>query len=253
VLNRVRDRGAFGMLCAVMVNRTLLLVAGLVTTATMIAGCTSTTNGKGGAEVPTTAVSSTPDFPIAPATSEASAKTTTRAASTSATSTIHPAPPTPVRTVPVNSPDGATYVVKIWWDVHNRTCFDHAYGSIVTFLTTHPCGGLDRVLATTTVNGRPVGFAESQTGFPGTPHNLYGETGKFIQLEEADGTGSVSDLMREGYRLPSGPTSVPSGEAFNVLGQDQGATVWDVWYLDGSTPSDDPALVKMTQDLFLQF
>ena len=249
----MRDGSAFGMLCAVMVNRRMLVVAGLIAATSIVAGCTSTTSGNGGAEVPTTAVSSTPDFPIAPATSETSAKTTTPAASTSATSTIHPAPPTPVRTVPVNTAEGATYVVKIWWDVHNRTCFDHAYGSIVTFLTTHPCGGLERFLATTTVNGRPVGFAMSQTGFPGTSHDLYGETGKFIQLEEADGTGSLNDLMREGYRLPSGPTSVPPGEVFNVLGQDQGATVWDVWYLDGSTPSNDPALTKLTQDLFLRF
>ena len=46
---------------------------------------------------------------------------------------------------------------------------------------------------------------------------------------------------------------MPSGEAFNVVGQDQGVTVWDVWYLDGSTPTNDPALMKLTEDLFLQF
>jgi hypothetical protein len=240
------------MLCAVIVNRALRTAAGLVIAVAVFAGCTSTTKGRGTAEVPTTAISSTPDFPSAPALSE-SVETTTPAAGTSATPTIYPAPSTPVRTVTVNTDDGVGYVVKIWWDVHNRTCFDHAYGSIVTFLTTHPCDGLERILATTTVNGRPVAFAESLTGFAGTPNNLYGEAGRFIQLEEADGTGSLSDLLREGYRLPSGPTSVPAGEAFNVLGQDQGVTVWDVWYLDGATPTNDPALIKMTQDLFLRF
>jgi hypothetical protein len=249
----VRDRSAFGMLSAVIVHRMLLAGLSLAAAVAAVAACTSTTTGRGAAEVPTTAASSTPDFPIAPATSEPPSETTTRAADTSATSTIHPAPPTPVRTVTVNTAGGPTYLVKIWWDVHNRTCFDHAYGSIVTFLTTHPCGGLERFLATTTVGGRPVGIAMSSTGFPGTPRNLYGETGKFIQLEEADGTGSLNDLLREGYRLPEGPTSVPAGEAFNVLGQDQGVTVWDAWYLDGPTPTNDPALIKMTQDLFLRF
>jgi predicted small secreted protein len=241
------------MLCAVMIDRIRLAGAGLVAAAALLAGCTSTTSGHGAAEVPTTAASSTPDFPIAPATSEPPTETTTQAASTSATSTIHPAPPAPVRTVTVNTHEGTPYVVKIWWDVQDRTCFDHAYGSIVNFLTSHPCSGLERFLATTTVNGRPVGFAESETGFPGTSRNLYGEAGKFAELEQADGTGSLNDLLREGYRLPSGPTSVPAGEAFNVLGQDQGVTVWDAWYLDGPTPTNDQALIKMTQDLFLQF
>ena len=46
--------------------------------------------------------------------------------------------------------------------------------------------------------------------------------------------------------------SVPSSEAFNVLGQDNGVTVWDVWYLDAPTPPNTKPLIKMTQDLFLQ-
>ena len=64
--------------------------------------------------------------------------------------------------------------------------------------------------------------------------------------------GSLDDLLREGYRLPSGPSSVPSPDAFNVLGQDNGVTVWDVWYLDGPTPYNDRALIKASEDLFLQ-
>jgi hypothetical protein len=72
-------------------------------------------------------------------------------------------------------------------------------------------------------------------------------------LEEADGTGSINDLLREGYRLPSGPGAVPAAEAFNVLGQDNGVTVWDAWYLDGATRTNDSALVQMTKDIFLQF
>jgi hypothetical protein len=38
-----------------------------------------------------------------------------------------------------------------------------------------------------------------------------------------------------------------------VLGQDEGVTIWDVWYLDGPTPDNDKALIKMTEDLFLRF
>jgi hypothetical protein len=221
--------------------------------ATLLAACSSTTSGRGAAEVPTRGGSSTPDFPIAPATSEPSAEPTTPAVSTPATSTIHPAPPSPVRSVTVHT-ESTDYVVKIWWDVEDETCFDHAYGQpIVSFLIKHPCSGLHRYLATTTVNGRPVAFAMSATGFPGRPRDLYGEAGTFARLEQADNTGSLNDLLREGYRLPDGPTAIPPSEAFNVLGQDQGVTVWDAWYLDGTTPTNDPALIEMTQDLFLRF
>jgi hypothetical protein len=146
------------------------------------------------------------------------------------------------------------YVIKIWADVKNSTCFDHAYGRpVVTFLTEHPCSGLERLLVTTAVHGRSVGVAISETGIPGTGNDPYKYSGQFRTLLEEDGTGSIADLMREGYRLPTGPTSVPAHEAFNVLGQDNGIDIYDVWYLDGTTPDNDPALIKMTEDIFLQF
>lgn len=109
------------------------------------------------------------------------------------------------------------------------------------------------MLATTSVNGRPVGFNQSVTGFPGPPDDPYKHARQFIALELRDGTGSINDLLREGYRLPTGPDAVPSPDAFNALGQDSGATVWNAWYVDGPTPVNDPPLIKMTQDLFLQF
>jgi hypothetical protein len=229
-------------------------------TAALLAGCSSATGGSGSAEVPTGAGSSTtPDFPTAlttpppTLTSPASVPSDTVPSDTSGP-TIHPAPATPLRTATVHAPDGTTYVVKIWADVTDPTCFDHAYGGpIITFLTEHPCSGLERYLGTTTVNGRPVGFAESATGFPGTAKDPYYYATRFSQLEKADGTGSIDDLLRDGYRLPSGPTSVPSPDAFNVLGQDNGVTVWDVWYLDEPTPFNDKPLMKMTTDIFLQF
>lgn len=154
----------------------------------------------------------------------------------------------------MTSSDGRTYPVKIWAAVKDATCFDHAYGTaMITFLTQHPCAGLERVLGTTTVDGRGVGFAESSTAFPAPASDPYRYASRFENLERADGTGSINDLLREGYRLPSGPTAVPPSEAFNVLGQDDGVTVWDAWYLDGPTPDNDKDLIQMTKDLFLQF
>lgn len=242
------------MLSAVRPNRGARLVAGFIATSALVAGCSSTTTGAGQvASRPPGPASSKPDFPTAPPPPATTAAPRTSAAGTPVES-IHPAPAQPLRTVPVTAAEGRTYVIKIWADVKDRTCFDHAYGQpIISFLTRHPCTGLERYLATTTVNGRQVGFAESATGFPGTAADPYRWAARFATLEKQDGTGSLNDLLREGYRLPSGPTAIPSSEAFNVISQDQGVTVWDAWYLAGPTPNNDPALMRMTQDVFLQF
>lgn len=118
---------------------------------------------------------------------------------------------------------------------------------MIKFVTAHACRGMTRELATTTVDGRGVGMSIVTTSFPETPKHPYAVTASFRQLVNKDGTGSISDLLRKGYRLPSGPTKVPSPDAFNELGQDSGVSVYDVWYLHGPTPNNDKALVAMTQ------
>jgi hypothetical protein len=243
------------MLSAVTSKR-VAVITGLLGTAAILAACSSTTAGSGTGGSPSTSASTTPDFPTDIPTTpvETTSVPVTSGPSETVGPTIHPAPAVPLKTTTVNAADGTTYVVKIWADVTDATCFDHAYGEpIITFLTKHPCSGLERYLGTTMVNGRVVGFAESATGFHGTAKDPYIYASQFGQLEEQDGTGSLNDLLREGYRLPAGPTSIPAHEAFNVLGQDEGVTVWDAWYLTGTTPDNDPALIKMTTDLFLQF
>lgn len=241
------------MLCAVRSHRAVRALAGFVLAGAAAAGCSTTTNGTGKAAV-------TPAGPTSPSTHvpRGTAITTLPSVSVAVPRTppapVHPAPAQPLRTAVVHASGGSSYVIEIWADVKNASCVDHAYGPpIITFLARHPCSGLERYLATTTVGGRPVGFAESATGFPGTARDPYRWASRFARLEQANGTGSLNDLLREGYRLPSGPTAIPRSEAFKVITQDNGVTVWDAWYLNGDTPPNDPALIKMTQDAFLQF
>jgi hypothetical protein len=147
-----------------------------------------------------------------------------------------------------------TYKIDIWVERSDANCAEHAYGKpVVAYLTAHPCRGLTRQLATTTVKGKKVGFNVSILSIPGTATQPYANAANFRALVLQDGTGSINDLMREGRRLPSGPTSIPDAEVFTTLAQDSGLNIYDVWYLDGPTSPNDPALIKMTQDIYLQY
>lgn len=214
----------------------------------VLAGCATETAGSGSGSAPSPSVSS------APATPETAVTITDPPPSTSP---FPSATPTSLRTTTVqNTASGTTYSVTVWAQRKDDTCADHAYGApMVAFLEKHPCGGLTRLLATTAVDGRAVGFAQSSLGFesPGQDAEAgYRAASDFIRLVSADGTGNIADLLREGARLPAGPTAIPSPDAFSALGQDAGVVVLEAWYLDGPTPENDPPLVTMAQDLFLR-
>jgi hypothetical protein len=195
----------------------------------VLSGCATSTNGTGSG-------GNSPSSPT----------------SASVSVTVQPAPSAPVRTATVHA-GSATYLVKIWTETTNADCAAHAYGTpVISYLKAHPCSGVTRLLATTTVNGKAVGFAQSAIGFKGTAPDVYTTAGNFRVLVTQEGTGNVNDLLREGRRLPSGPTAVPSPDAFSALGQDAGVTIVDAWYLDQPTPDNDPPLLKMAHDIFLQ-
>jgi hypothetical protein len=171
--------------------------------------------------------------------------------SSKGSSGTHPVPSAPLRTITVPAQGGTTYVVKLWAETEVHDCAAHAYGPIVRFLQTHPCSGMRQVLATTTVGGRPVAFAQRSIAFRGGTSS-YRVAGRFRELVTQNGTGNLNDLLRERYRLPSGPSSVPFPNAFSALAQDNSVTVVEAWYLDGHTPDNDPPLVRMAQDIFLR-
>jgi hypothetical protein len=140
----------------------------------------------------------------------------------------------------------------VWASDTIRNCAAHAYGApMIAFLRAHPCGPTHRVLATVYTNGGPVDVSVISTSFAGRGANVYRPTQQFVHLEQANGTGSINDLLREGASMPGGSGQIPAHEAFKVYSQDTGVTIFDAWYQNGSTRDQDPRLVHLEEDLFL--
>lgn len=166
----------------------------------------------------------------------------------------HPASPKPIKVVTVHS-NGHKYVLKVWAKAESKHCLAHAHGAQVRhFLKTHRCTHLTRYLVTTKVNGRGVGFAQSAASFTAkSERKAFKVTGEFRTLISEPGTGNFDALFADGDHVPSGPQQIPGHEAFTALSQDVVVTSVDAWYLHGNTPDQAKPLVRMANDIFLQW
>lgn len=70
-------------------------------------------------------------------------------------------------------------------------------------------------------------------------------------LVEKSGSGNVNDLLREGRRLPTGPSRVPSPASFSTMVHGDDVITVAAWYLQGRTPNNDAPLMKMAGDIYL--
>lgn len=150
---------------------------------------------------------------------------------------------------------GAPLQLAIWGDNTVADCAAHAYGApVLAYLHSHQCRDIRRVLASTTYNGRALGIAAETVGFGGTSvSQSYAAAGNFAKLVTKDGTGMVNDLVREGVRIPGGPKQLPYPDTFFAGAQDDGAFIYEAFYLQGKTPENDPKLEKLLQGIVLQF
>ena len=173
------------------------------------------------------------------------------------------APLRPVKTVEVTThritgADG-TYPMRLWAQDNPTDCSAHSHGQVVAYFRQHPCRGLSRYLWTMPYHGRTLAVAvetiEAESGPfdpTSTVHLEYEWANKLVNLETADGTGGINDLVMEGHRVPGFTgTVIPAQEAFDVENEDNGVVVFDAWYVNGPTTSQDPDLVELEQGLFL--
>ncbi|MGH8960324.1 MAG: hypothetical protein ACRDWT_03825 [Jatrophihabitantaceae bacterium] len=224
-------------------------LAAFAVLAALLTACSTTTTGSGTAPQQPSSGSGH-DFPSGSGTTPAPAATS---ATRTSTPTGSARPPKPLRTDTVHAADGTSFLVSIWAARTDPTCANHAYGKpVIAFLTAHPCVGLRRLLATTTLDTHAVGLAISELGFKGTDPQVYTTAGNFVTLVKRNGTGNLDDLLRDGSRLPAGPSSVPDPDVTTAQAQDAGVEVVDAWYLDRPTSSSDSKLIAMALSLFLQ-
>ncbi|RBY93571.1 hypothetical protein DQ237_17465 [Blastococcus sp. TF02-8] len=92
------------------------------------------------------------------------------------------------------------------------TCAGHAYGEVAAFLETTDCVGLSRALYSASVEGAPVVVSVSRVTMadPATARRLRA-------LADSNGSGNVSDLLREGITYDGAPDRLTSAEYASAI------------------------------------
>ena len=87
------------------------------------------------------------------------------------------------------------------------TCAGHAYGDTATFFAQFDCTGLSRALYSTQIDGAAVVVAVARVQMPDT-----GAARELQALTDRNGSGNVSDLLREGVRYTGSPDALSGAE-----------------------------------------
>jgi hypothetical protein len=229
--------------------RSTTTVAVLAAATALLVGCSSAVGGNGSPAAGSAIIAST-NSSSAPA----SAAATSNAASSVASSSPA-ASPTPelVTRITGTGTVGGTYQMTLWAHDVIDDCGAHSYGQqIIDYFSAHPCRSATRRLWTMPLNGRTlavsvVSVSAQVTKVNENPDFQYSQ--QLVDLENADGTGSVKDLLREGSRIPGAGASIPANEVFSVLAQDGLVVIMDVWYVTGATNPKDTGLMNIEADL----
>jgi hypothetical protein len=211
----------------------------------LVVACSSTTQGQGSAAATFDPPASSPSS--APASTSSAPRTSTSASATvSATASL-------VTTIAGSGSAGGSYKMSLWAHDVVNDCGAHSHGApIISYFAAHPCRSATRRLWTTPINGRTLALSIISVSAEVTKVNEnpdFSAAQTLVDLENADGTGSVNDLLSEGKQIPGGGTSIPANEVFSVSSQDGLVVIVDAWYLTGSTNSKDATIAAVEDDL----
>jgi hypothetical protein len=123
---------------------------------------------------------------------------------------------------------GVAYTVQA---LHvDDTCAGHAYGEVADFLTATDCTGLSRALYSAQTPAGPVVVSVVRVRMPDTA-----VARDLRSLTDRDGSGNVSDLLREGVRYPGGPEKLSGAEYASALSGPTVTIVESAWANPGAT------------------
>lgn len=145
--------------------------------------------------------------------------------------------PSPVPPPSSTVPDG--WVQQVTDD--QVDCAAHAYGQVQSFFAETGCSNVHRVLATTNQGGRPVVVASSVVTFASEA-----TAEQYLTLVTSDGTGNVSDLLRDGSGFTGGPKTLPEA-AFAARRDGTRVPVAEAAFTDGDSDSKDSSLKLLAE------
>jgi hypothetical protein len=126
--------------------------------------------------------------------------------------------------------------------VRDSNCVEHSYRQVQTFFKGKNCTALIRELYTTTASGKKVYTSVSVVEMA-TPQ----DAATLKDLTEKEGTGNVSDLVRENKVKVSGLTNLSSG-GFAAKVQDAHVVIVESDFEGGGKPTDEEVLDEISND-----
>ncbi|MGY1820827.1 hypothetical protein [Geodermatophilus sp. SYSU D00079] len=126
--------------------------------------------------------------------------------------------------------DGSTFVAR---EVQvDPTCAGNAYGAVADFFADTDCTGLARALYSTDVDGRPVVVSVATVDMGDTAGAR-----ALRALTDRNGSGNVSDLLREGVRYDGSPDRLSGAEYASAVSGSTVTIVEAAWAAPGDTGS----------------
>ena len=104
------------------------------------------------------------------------------------------------------------------------TCAGHAYGDTAAFFAEFDCTGLSRALYSTQIDGAAVVVAVARGQMPDT-----GAARELQALTDRNGSGNVSDLLREGVRYTGSPDALSGAEYASAVSGTAVTIVESAW------------------------
>ncbi|MCW2698725.1 MAG: uncharacterized protein JWQ45_260 [Blastococcus sp.] len=127
------------------------------------------------------------------------------------------------------------------------TCVGHSYGDTADFFATTNCTGVSRALYSAELDGGPVVVSVSrvQMADPATARQLQA-------LTDRNGSGNISDLLREGVRYTGSPDELSDAEYASALNGSTVTIVESAWVAADSAGVDADIDLVATNGLALE-